>query len=306
MNLKTDEWLLEGLDGGNPLGFLAAVGALRTATMAWPAANPTLRWEAVSGAWRPALSVKTVQDKKGMISGLHQQLRKMADHSALKIGDDINFTADAYRAFCCTAQDQIATDSIFAEFLASFASEAIVDEKSGQIADTAFRTMRGAGHQHFLKTMRNLAALTTEEHLEQCLFSPWAYSNVGMSLRLDPVDDRRYALRWKEPSKDPGATEWGANRLAIEALPLFPVQSVAKQAKTTGFVSRKKQGTFFTWPIWCGALTMDVVRSAISLSTLQPESPARQQLDRQGIVGVYRCQRITLGKFRNFTAAVPV
>jgi hypothetical protein len=38
---------------------------------------------------------------------------------------------------------------------------------------------------------------------------------------------------------------------------------------------------------------------------LHPQ-PSRQDLAARGIAEVFRCQRITLGKFRNFTVAVPV
>ena len=45
----TSSLLLNGLDGSNPLGFLAAIGTLRTATKANRSANWRMRWEHEGG-----------------------------------------------------------------------------------------------------------------------------------------------------------------------------------------------------------------------------------------------------------------
>ena len=52
--------LLSGLDGGNPLAFLAALGTLRGLTIAWPGRRVRLSWDVVGylaslpacGRWR--------------------------------------------------------------------------------------------------------------------------------------------------------------------------------------------------------------------------------------------------------------
>ncbi|MEW6428633.1 MAG: hypothetical protein AB1568_11430 [Thermodesulfobacteriota bacterium] len=307
MKLRPHEWLLTGLDGGHPLAFLATLGTLRTATLAWqeePA--PTLRWAIAEGAWRPVLSLPCVTDKEILLAGLHDQLKKMEEHPAFAVGDNLNFTETQFRSLAATAQSRYDVDPIMADFLSAFACEAAREEKGELLADTAFRTMRGAGHQHFIKTMRELIANTTIEQLEASLFSQWRYEETGLSLRLDPADDRRYALRWKEPSGDPCRTERGANRLAVEALPFFPVQPVGRRLETTGFTTRPRHGTFLTWPIWGNAIRMEVVLSLLSLSSLQEERPLRPELAARGIFEIFRCQRITLGKYRNFTTATPV
>ena len=305
MNLQPDDWLLTGLDGGHPLAFLAAIGTLRIATLVWPESTPALRWIKASGAWRPVLAVAGVTDQEALLAGLHGQLKKMEGHPAFAVGDNLNFTHAEFRTFAVAAQEQIESDPFLAAFLGAFACEAVLEGQGELLADTAFRTMRGAGHQHFVKTMRELVVSTTVDHLAASLFNPWCYAESGLSLRLDPEDDRRYALRWKEPSGDPSRTERGANRLAIEALPLFSVQPVGRRLQTTGFVTRLRLGTFLTWPIWESMLPLDVIRSLLALSSLQQDKPSRQELAARGIVEIYRCQRISLGKFRNFTSATP-
>ena len=120
--------------------------------------------------------------------------------------------------------------------------------RPGLIRDTAWRTVSGAGHQHFLETMRKLADESDLDSLERCLFHPWTRPDTRLSLRWDPQDDRRYAHRWRDPAdrKDRPATEWGANRLAFEAISLFPVAPAGRWLATTGFRGVRATDTFLT------------------------------------------------------------
>jgi hypothetical protein len=171
--------------------------------------------------------------------------------------------------------------------------------------------MSGAGRQHFLKTMQNLVAQTRTEHMHKTLFQRWDYSDPvrNMSLRWDPYDDNRYALRWSDPSGDPererGGAMWGANRLAIEGLPLFPVMPGAQQLETTGFRTAGSRETFWTWPIWEPYIGLDEVRSLVALDDLQADTPNRTRLSARGVVEVLRSQRLTVDMYRNFTWGVP-
>lgn len=73
------------------------------------------------------------------------------------------------------------------------------------------------------------------EHLREALFGPWRYENDGLSMRWDPDDAKEYALRWRDPSIGGVSSVWGANRLAFEALPLFPTVPTEAGLRTTGF-----------------------------------------------------------------------
>lgn len=192
------------------------------------------------------------------------------------------------------------------DFIAAFGCDALADAKNRGILDTALRTMSGAGHQHFLGFMRTLMISTSVEHLRSCLFDKWNYNDPGPSMRWDPMDDRRYALRWKEPSGDPIRTVRGANCLAIIGLTLLPTQPVGDALETTGFTQIPRKGTFWTWPIWGNPASVDVARSLLALRELQEKTPPRHRLSALGVIEVFRSQRITQGKYRNFTTAVPV
>ncbi len=122
----------------------------------------------------------------------------------------------------------------------------------------------------------------------------------------------RYARTWQllleydeNRLSKPAVTERGANRLAVEALPLFPVQPTASGLGTVSLTERPGEGVFFTWPIWEPAIGLDPVRSLLALKELQGNPPDRRTLRLRGVAEVFRCRRITIGKYRNFTHAVP-
>ena len=310
------ELLFDGLDGGNPLAYLAALGTLRTTALAWPKRNAHLHWSNAQGGWRPCLSFDGDVDRDAWLTAVDQSLRDKTGQTAFSLADDLTVPCPAFRAASAlAAAHAVAGDRRQADFLSAFGSEAVESEvngkKTGEIADTAFRTMSGAGHQHFLGFMRALVADTRVEHLKKALLTPWQYDDPveNHAMRWDPMDDVRYALRWRNSSGDPerrkrGAV-WGANRLAIEALPLLPTAPVRRRLETTGFTQRKGRGVVWTWPIWTVPVGLDVVRSLMSLPELQNDEPDRRALSAMGIAEVYRCQRITQGKYRNFTPASP-
>ena len=300
--------LLPGLDGGNLLAFLAALGTLRGLAVVWPNRRVRLFWVR-RDVWRPALQVaEGVLGQDEVLDGLERFFEMRPGHEVLNIGDNLNVSPDQFRRHAQAAA-QTASPSLTAramsDFVASFACE-VLEDGAGRVRDTAFRTMSGAGHQHFLKTMRNLAIRTTRDSVQRCLFGQWARQDEQLSLRWDAEDDRRYALRWRDPSKEVTRTEWGANRLAYEALPLFPVAPVGGTLATTGFSGRGSRDTFFTWPIWEAPIEVQTVRSLLALRGLQDERPDRAALAARGVVEVYRSQRITVDKYRNFCPARPV
>ena len=299
--------LLKGLDGSNPLGFLAAVGTLRAVTHASPASKWYLQWQMSDGAWTPKLLGDDPLSEDILVDLLMPVLKRMQDQPALKFAKNLNVSCEQFRLV--TEKAQTAATFINrheADFIAAFGCESFpISERNPTIQDTALRTMSGAGHQHFLGSMLELVQTTEPDHLRTSLFLPWQYADERPSMRWDPADDRRYALRWKDPSHDPIRTMRGANRLAIEALPLLPAVPGERRLQTTGFSQRPGEGVLFTWPIWEIPLSVDVVRSLLSMAELQEPEPDHATLRARGVVQVYRSQRITTGKFRNFTVASP-
>ena len=298
--------LLSGLDGSNPLGFLAAVGALRTVGLAESEADWRMKWLRSDGVWVPALLADWTVSADGLVDLLCTALRP-GSTPEFDFSENLSVKPEEFGAQAEAARDQAQLqDRRHADFIAAFGCETFQTKDCKSIQDTALRTMSGAGHQDFLGTMKKLVAVTDEDHLRSALFDTWSYSDLKLGLRWDPEEDRRYALRWGNPSDGGGVrTVRGANRLAVEALPLLPTAPGERELQTTGFSTRDKQVSF-TWPIWRVAVGIEVVRSLLALRELQRPEPNRMHLGAMGVVEAHRSQRVTVGKYRNFTRALPV
>jgi len=308
---------LTGIDGGNPLAFLAALGTFRTLSLARPDRELKMAWTEHTGAWRPVLSAALPLIEDDVVAILDERLGRMADHPALAFADNVNVTKSEFRTFAKAAQAAAmeagdADARITADFAAAFACD-VLATKEGPVQDTALRTMSGAGHQHFLAFMRSIVQQTGPQHLRKALFARWAYDDAvaNQTLRWDPADDSRYALRWRDPSGDParkkGGGMLGANRLAIEGLPLVTCAPVGTTLRTTGFTGTAARSTFWTWPIWTFPVGLDVCRSLLAHASLQNNAPREHKhLRALGVAAAFRSQRITVGKFRNFAPATSV
>lgn len=307
--MSTAELTLPALQGSSLLGFLAALGAFRTLATLPETSDVRMRWVPGGGSYCPVLRLPTSADPDSVVEKLHTALRGLAGHYVITVDKDLKIPRANFRKLANKAAADFLshTDPTAASLVAAFGCDAVCNDE-GMIEDTGFRTMSGAGHQHFLEFMNVLAKETTAEQLNEALFGPWRYRDFSPTMRWDAEDDRRYALRWDEPSKDPVRTVRGANLLAIAALPLFSVVPTSGTAvATTGFSGRGSRDTFVTWPIWTGWLTLDAVRSLLALKELQDRNgTSASAFESLGVAAIYRSQRITLGKYRNFTPASPL
>lgn len=183
-------------------------------------------------------------------------------------------------------------------FLAAFATE--TPGRDGRVIPTRLRFVNGGKHQHFLPALIELRSVTRAEHLHAALFARWTYADEKHTFRWDPAEDRRYALRWSNPSGESSATMWGANVLAFEALPLFPCVP-GREPSTTSW-----RGTRFTWPLWEPAIGVDVVRSLLASPMIASDAPDRVRLRAQGVVEVFTAHRFDDGKgVCNFGGSTP-
>jgi hypothetical protein len=320
------ELTLTGPNGSNPLGFLCALGTLRALSNAWPDANVKMAWKQMGAAWRPVLQVdhadldgKTEEEVKNLIvKVLFAELQKMEGHPAFNFcyddedqtaWDTTNVTYTEYRRYCCQATESMRIgDRKWTDFAAAFGCDGAFNTKD-KIYDTPFRFL--SGNQKFLEVFRAIVSDTTTDHLSEAVFGPWMYQDDGRkkTLRWDPNEYRKHAFRWQDPNSDKIIpTVRGANRLGIEALPLFSTLPVGSRSQTTGFDRRNRQ---FTWPIWRSFISLRLVQSVLALKDLCSERPDRAQLSRMGIEEVFRSTRTALDNnreegYRNFTPAKPV
>ena len=305
-NESTSGLLLNGLDGSNPLGFLAAIGTAVVLQDVFPEIR--LGWEQTGGGWRPSLA-GCGDDEQAFAEKLLEALRD-ASMTVFDVDNRMPFDADK---FSLKLRDVQSCSSIAnrreADFLSSFGTELYPNKKNGLFQDSRFRMVRsgdskGQGLPFYARKMRKDLRI---DHVRRTLFNAWDYEDEGYSLRWDPIEDQRYALRWGDPSKLKQGTMLAANSLAVEALQWFPVvMPVGNHAQTTGFQRVGRRETYFFWPIWTPMVGMETVRSLLALDDLCKDPVPRSSLIKRGIEEVYRSQRIQQTQYySNFLAAVP-
>lgn len=249
-------------------------------------------------------------------------LKNAAESPELALGQRPDVEKDVYYDF---AQDFLDKPSrlnrIAVDMLASFGSDAVGGRESNgkeksQIEATPFCFIKGSGRQFFLDTARGLMnkVATREKELYKALFQEWIYLDETLSMRWDPLDDRRYALMDRDPtaSDNKSRTVWMANLLAYRVLALFPSAPVKRQLKTTGW-SRWKEGkkerNVFTWPIWDKPIGVETIRSLLQYSELARKSPSLKKLRPLGVCAYFRAKRIQVGQGinqkTNFSPAAP-
>lgn len=302
--------LLKGLNGGNPLAFMALLGV---AQMCWHF-SPDIRisWVRAEGTWHPLLH--------GFAGGEDEFLQCVLEALASSpsqpflIDKKLPFEQKELRsAMCQSLRESKPMLRRTADLLAGFGSDAYAD-KDGIFFDSSFRMVRsgdssGQGLPAYAQAIREGLTL---QHLRMALLDSWRYEDDAFSLRWDPVEDQRYALRWYDPSQQANKkhslrTMRGANALALEGLALLPVQPQLYGVATTNFSRLEQRRVFFTWPIWDVAVTLDVVRSVLTIPELAARLPDRETLRAIGIAEIYRSERIAPNQYyKNFTPARPV
>jgi hypothetical protein len=187
------------------------------------------------------------------------------------------------------------------------------------IAPTPLCLLFGQGHQHFLDRLAKIPSeaapptrgkgkaavmLSPTECLAEALFAPWHREDPTFSFRWDPEEDVRYALMAGDPTDSAykGGTQHGANRLAavgLAALTLIP-ETRGGQIRPSVLGGSSGTGGFsFAWPIWNEPATLSAIRALLG----HPDLRKSGQLIYLGVDHVLVANRISVGKFMNFTRA---
>ncbi len=291
--------LLTGLDGSNPLAFMAALGVCNVLNDKLPI---RMRWTMDEGVWRPLL---IAGDGIDCIVELLGEFLSSELKAPWNLSKKLPFDAASLRIAMIRelANDFLANRTTIDTF-AAFGSEVYVDEK-GQFQDTAFRMVRSgdSAGQGLPDYACKLAANCEATDIAGALFGPWTYSASLSSFRWDPAENREYALQAINPSKDAAPTAVGVNRLALAALPLYPTMPGASGLETVGFIkgSRSKDAEF-RWPIWTVPLGLDSIRSLLTYPTIFDREPSVLQLREMGVAAVFCCRQIKPNQYyRNFS-----
>lgn len=282
--------VLSGVDGSNPLGFLAAVGLLRWLTEEDPEQDGvvTLHWRD-EGVWRPVLG--GVSDLEGAIQRIADDARSWLDAPALnlsyekvdkkgvKVVYDLKPPPDVFRDWLRSLQGQARGQ----EFAAAYGVAEVTDN-NGNVKPTALHFT--AGQEVFLKAARELADGINVEHVRDALLGPWTYTNALKHLRWDASLNQNYALRATAPTAKAPPGVPGANWLAFLALPLFPVAGRGRRLETACAGGGWKDGRF-RWPVWVVPAALPSVRALLTSSGLERLTAEQRRV--RGIGQVFAC-----------------
>jgi CRISPR-associated endonuclease/helicase Cas3 len=314
------ELRLPGIDGANPLGFLAALGTLIVIDQAtrkddqpsWLTGDIRLAWGTGISPQMPALYFSTAPPTPQEFTEQLAQLlvRKVKLHPSELVVSMLRngISKGAIRDFSLIrAQMKIPleVDRHQYDWVNALSCESAIKD------DSQLQTVR---RDYLPRNLSKIMELTKSEHLFRTLFAPWDFADPlkNQSLHWEPSEDRRHAYQWYEPSRDRTRNNrggmLGANRLAFEAWPLLPSFPAPDPSlvSTRGFKGTKPDNTFLTWPLWPSPHGVDAIASLLSLPEVQCEKPNSNNLRAYGCAKAFRLQRILVGKTPNFTTTIAV
>jgi len=305
--------LLTGLKAETLLGFLAALGTLRAFDKKHQGTR--LSWQQSGSGWTAVLHIEPgdCTNAESVADQVCLELENSkASHPILAwerfltktFTDESGFFESAARA---ALTKEAAED---AEFAAMFTTQ--LPTTQGEALEHVDHPFRAARKDYYLGNLKSVIENTMREHIVRTIARPWDYLDAmaNQSLRLDHGDDRRHAYQWHAPTEDPARQKvgcmLGANRLAIEAFPLFPCIPSSSGAMATGFTCESKTRTWISWPVWTAPCSLPVISALLNLAALIEHEPPTAILKHMGIAAVFRSRRLPVEKNKVFLPPVCV
>lgn len=285
---------LTGLNGQNPLAFLAALGLLRVLDEQLAerkgSTRPRLAFaeEGRVAVLRSALTLDEIyelvlKDAAGRLGAAALALAyddegKLVDPDGEDAIADLKPDPDEAARYLRSLLNK---DRRSLDLGAAFFSE-LVKDNNGNTKPTALHFT--AGQQKFLEMVTELRRSLQRAHLEEALLGPWRGLDALPSLSWDSTVARLYALRAVNPSSEKRGSVAGANWLAVIGLSYFPVNVRRGRLVTTGVVGGWKDGAF-SWPVWSPPSTRLEVASLLRGDVGQL---SRKEREAMGITQVFR------------------
>ena len=279
---------LAGLEGTNPLGFLAALGV--QVVLAQESEQPRLWWSDdvtphavvncdftvdqiadraldVFRKWSgtPALAPDIPKvDESNLTESIREKYRKHKIEELKLLPSDI-------RAYLMQASRAHFGGDLSASLLAEGSLADWTDKgkavkyRNGEAAKVAKPSdlYFTAGNQKFLETARRILKGVSREDVLAGLKGQWEYASPLPSLMWDVTDDRVYALRAYDPGPEKKLTNPGPEALAVLGLSLHPVFAGRGRTLTQGCSETWKAGCY-CWPLWRKPATPYAVKSLLA------------------------------------------
>lgn len=282
--------LLKGLNGANPLGFMASVGLVRLVDRTVPARLGFMD-DGTFHAWietdeevdLPNLVADDAASSAGPQSW-RLEYAKM-EKNGLKTVADLKPPPEVFSAFLTKAiEEWSAGRGERAQYAAAFGTDIAFDGR-GNTKPTAFHFT--AANQQFLATAEETRALVTGDWAERSLNQP-KQTRPGSNLRWDPDAERNRALMAVNPVDDGTVVNAPLEWLAFRGLPTFPCFPVGNRVVTSCVTGRRQDELQFHWPLWrCGA-SYATVRSLLGLAAgWMSKRDDERSIENRRILGVF-------------------
>jgi hypothetical protein len=314
--------LFEGINGTNPLGFMASVGLLRVLTSKLICAQ--CNGPAGSGARTPRLGFTNdgafhawiecdseIEDIPGIIAKDAEDAAgpqpwrlqyEKQEKRGIKIVNDLKAPPERFSRYLDSAIDSwLAGQPEQSNYAVAYGTDVALDGK-GNTKPTAFHFT--AANQEFLGTVEETRSKVTREWAVSALEDSSGKVKPGRNLRWDPDAERSRALMGVNPNDDGTTVNAPLEWLAFRGLPAFPCVPIGNRIVTSGVTRSSQDGLCFHWPLWsCGA-SYATLRSLLGLTAgwIEIEHRARRLSDTQD--GRARPQRSSHRLQRSLEAAV--
>ncbi len=294
---------LTGLEGTNPLGFLAALGV--QVAFASEAEQPRLWWSdditphAVVGA---EFTIDRIADQSMVVFDYWKNSPAMnprrADESVMPKGDELKLESKDIRTYLDQSRQH---DSAGDLITALVAEESLDNSKKAKPTDLYFT----AGRQKFLCIARQILDGVSKEESLTGLTGPWSYKSPLKTLGWDVSDDRMYALMANNPSSesspDQKLTNPGPEALAVLGLSLHPVFTGKERTLTQG-CSGLWTKAHYSWPLWRKPASTHAVKSILAHAYDHPTATNRHRWLRSwGVFKVLRSPIRRSGHYGTFS-----
>ncbi len=291
---------LTGLEGTNPLGFLAALG-VQVAFASEPE-QPRL-W------WSDDIVPHAVVDGQFSVDRIASQAMKVFaqwkdspavspkrhDGSAMPKGDELKLTPDDTRKYL----NLVDQGDSWSALTTALVAEGSLDRK-GDVAAPSDLYLT-AGREIFLDTVRKILDGVSRDDVLTGLEGPWTYASKLPSLRWDVSDDRVYALRAYDPSPKSGPdakrTNPGPEALSVLGLSTHPVFGSHRRTLTQGCSGSRRDSSSYSWPLWHRPASPHAVKSLLTHAYHHPETSDRSRWLRSW--GVFRILQSPINRVKD-------
>ena len=257
---------LRGVDGSNPLGFLAALGLLRVVPGAKLGFSEDGSFQGfVDGLDKDESDLATLiaYDAEAAESEIapwrftymKAATKKQGPHKVA----DLKAPPEDFKTFLTNSIEAwLIGNGEAAACAAAYGTDIAVDN-NGNTKPTAFHFT--AANQTFLGAVESIRASVTQEWVKTSLFTGHG-ERTGSNLRWNPGAERNWALMANDPSGDGTRVDAPLEWLAFRGLPLLPSFPRGSRVITTGVVGRGDD-MMFAWPLWSAPASTHTTRSTL-------------------------------------------